>query len=50
MEEEIAEINRERLEERDILEEEGEIEEIDNPIMINRIYKKYLKEPKPPEI
>ena len=50
IEEEIAEINREELEERDILEEEGEIEEIDNPIMINRLYKKYLREPKDPEV
>ena len=50
IEEEIAEISREESEERNILEEEGEIEEIDNPIMINRLYKKYLREPKDPEV
>merc|ERR1711888_426257 len=46
----IVEINSEEPEERDILEEEGNIEEIDNPRMINRIYKKYLRKPKEPGV
>ena len=44
-----VEADREESEERDIL-EEGNIEEIDNPIMINKIYKKYLGKPKDPEL
>merc|ERR1711888_334538 len=45
-----VETNRIEPEEKNILEEEGDIEEIDNPIMINKIYKKYLGEPKEPGV
>ena len=42
-ENQIEEIEDVENEERDILEVEGEVEEIDNPVMIKRIYKKNLQ-------
>ena len=45
-ENQVEEIEDLENEERDILEVEGDVEEIDNPVMIKRIYRKYLGIPK----
>ena len=49
-ENQIEEINESENEARDILEIEGDLEEIDNPVMIKKIYKKYLGIPKEPGV